>query len=528
MSDWTEKYRPRTLDQVLGNPTAVNTMRSWAKQWEKGIPQYRAMVLMGSPGIGKTTSALALANEMGWDVVEMNASDQRNSKEIEQIALRGSRFNTFGDDGSYMSVSQGKRKLIILDEADNFFGNADKGAIPAINNLIKTTLQPVILIVNDFYELKRKSAAVKDLTLQITFKRTTASTMSKALYKIAEAEGVEVEPEAMEIIAANAAGDMRAAVRNLQSLAQGMDVVTLEMAQGLSQRDSRKDMYDLMTAIFRKTDPSEARRIMFDVDVEPKEVELWVDENMPYEYLDRGDLIRGYEALCRADIYLSRVMRRQYFGFWSYAGDMMTMGVANARMTDRFSRDRIRFPMYLSRMSKSKSMRALKKAVVYKIAVACHTSTKRASMDVLPYLRSIAANDPSFRVPLIEMLDLEPAEMAFMIDIKADSAAMKKLYKEVEERAETHRKAAIASKPAQPRPTPDLLEKALERAVEKEEKPAEKAPEPVVQKEEAPKPEKKTRKKASASSEEKASEDKSKKPKEEQPKPSGQRSLFDF
>ena len=115
-----------------------------------------------------------------------------------------------------------------------------------------------------------------------------------------------------------------------------------------------------------------------------------------------------------------------------------------------------------------------------------------------------------------------------MIDIKADSAAMKKLYKEVEERAETHRKAAIASKPAQPRPAPDLLEKALETAVEKEEKPVKKTPEPVVQKEEAPKPEKKTRKKASASSEDKASEDKTKKPKEEQPKPSGQRSLFDF
>ena len=393
MADWTEKYCPRTLDGVLGNPSAVNSMRAWAKQWESGKPQYRAMVLMGSPGIGKTTSALALANEMGWDVVEMNASDQRTSREIEQIAVRGSRFNTFGVDGSYMSASEGRKKLIILDEADNFFGKADKGAIPAVNTLVKTSLQPVILIVNDFYELKRKSDAVKDLTLQVTFKKTTASTMSKALYRIAAAGGVEVEPAAMEIIVDNASGDMRAAVRNLQSLAEGADTVTLEMAQGLSRRDSRKDMYDLMTAMFRRPDPMAARAILREVDAEPSDVEIWIDENLPYEYSDRGDLVRGYEALCRADLYLARVSRRQYYGFWSYANDMMSMGVTNARMTDRFNKERIRFPMYLSRMSRSKAMRALKKAVVYKIAVACHTSTKRASMDMLPHIKAIAAND---------------------------------------------------------------------------------------------------------------------------------------
>ncbi len=311
-------------------------------------------------------------------------------------------------------------------------------------------MQPVILIVNDFYELKRKSEAVKNNTLQIAFKRTTASTMSKALYRIAEAEGVDVEPEAMELIASNASGDMRAAVRNLQSLSLGSDTVTLEMAEGLSRRDSRSDMYDLMTAMFRKPDPSRARSIMWSLDEDPDSVEIWIDENLPYEYADHGDLVRGYESLCRADVFLQRVYRRQYYGFRSYAGDLMTMGVTNARMTDRFNRERIRFPMYLSRMSKSKPARAMKKALTYKVAVACHTSTKRASMDVLPYLKMIAANDPDFRMHLIESMDLEPAEAAFIMNVKEDSAAIRKLYKQVEERAEARRKAALASKPASP------------------------------------------------------------------------------
>ena len=65
--DWTEKYRPKDLKGVIGNPSAVNALRGWAESWEKGIPEKRAVVLMGTPGVGKTTSAEALAREMGWD-----------------------------------------------------------------------------------------------------------------------------------------------------------------------------------------------------------------------------------------------------------------------------------------------------------------------------------------------------------------------------------------------------------------------------------------------------------------------------
>ena len=63
--DWNEKYRPKTLDDVIGNPSAAETMRAWARSWEHGIPEKRVMLLKGAPGIGKTSSAWALAREMG-------------------------------------------------------------------------------------------------------------------------------------------------------------------------------------------------------------------------------------------------------------------------------------------------------------------------------------------------------------------------------------------------------------------------------------------------------------------------------
>ncbi len=458
--DWTEKYRPQSLDDVIGNPGAVNTLRQWAQSWVDGIPEKRAMVLIGTPGIGKTTSALALANDMGWTPVEMNASDQRTGDAIENIALRGSRFNTFSEDGSYLDSTKGQRKLIILDEADNFFGNADRGAIPMITKLIKETLQPVILIVNDYYELSRKCSAAKTDTLQVTFQRPKAPSIAKALARIADNEGITYDPEVMSIVAEKASGDMRAAVRNLESLCLGRTHVTADMANDLSARDKRNDMYTLMSAIFRSQDAMKARRVMMDTDTDPNEMELWVDENLPYEYLDKGDLVRGYEKLSRADIFLGRVSRRQYYGFWSYAGDTLSAGVNTARMSNRYSHDRLHFPSYLSKMSRSKSIRAIRKSVDLKLAIFLHTSTRRVDLDVLPYVKHLVANDPDLRIQITKALDLEPEELGFLLDKKPDSKEVKAVYSAIEsEPVPAPRKA---EKPAEPLPAPPVKKEVKE------------------------------------------------------------------
>ncbi|MBR2254597.1 MAG: replication factor C large subunit [Candidatus Methanomethylophilaceae archaeon] len=468
MTDWTEKYRPETLDDVIGNPAAVNTMRSWAKSWNSGIPDLRAMVLIGTPGLGKTSSALALAREMGWDTVEMNASDQRTGPEIERIAILGSKFNTFGSDGSFMSSSSGGHKLIILDEADSLSGTKDRGALPVINRLIKETRQPVILIVNDFQALVRKSSVIKTSTLQVTFKRPVKSTVSKALYRIAESEGVEVEAEAMEMIAANADGDMRAAVRNLQSLALGQDTVTAEMASELSKRDDRSDMYELMSAIFRGHEPSKARTLAIKLDSEPGDIMIWVDENLPYEFRNKGDLMRGYEKISKADIFLSRVRRRQYYRFMAYASDLMTMGVASSRMSEEYSRDRLHFPSYLMKMSRSKAVRATRASVVYKIAVNLHTSTKRVELDVLQPFKTIAQNDETIRQALVQEFGFDEEEMGFILDEKKDSKEMKALFKSVNEALEERRLQSQRSTPSDAG-DPDPVVKAPEPEQKQEE-----------------------------------------------------------
>lgn len=460
--DWTELYRPQGLSEVVGNPKVIKDLRQWAISWEEGHPVHKAVVLMGPPGVGKTSAALALAKDLNWGVVEMNASDQRNAEAIKRVAIRGSRSETFTDEGEFLSSKDGRLKLIILDEADNIFGREDSGGIPAIAELVANTQQPVILIVNDFYELSRKSSAIKNSTLQLRVSRVQAGTMRNVLRRIAIDQELEVPQRVFETIIENSNGDMRAAVRDLQAVGEGNLNMDEDDAFVLQSRMSVKSMYDLMRDILHDSDVRRARRTQMDVDETPDHIMMWLDENVPLEYKDPEDLHRAYLHLSRSSMFLGRVYRRQYYGFWSYANDHNVIGVCSAKSRPNRGWVQYRFPSYIMKMSRSKALRSMRTGIARKISEHTHNSTRRSAQDVLPYMTEIFRADREFRVSMINEMRLSTEEVAFILEKKVDSSEVKKLM------IESEKARALKERPESP---------AVPAVDDKEEKP-EKRPEP--------------------------------------------------
>lgn len=428
--DWTEKHRPKRLADIIGNPKAVRELRLWAGSWEHGNPKKKALILAGSPGIGKTTSAYALSNDYEWGVIELNASDTRNYESVKRIATSGAINQTFTDDGGFLTTETGGRKLIILDEADNLFGNEDRGGILAIVKTINDTKQPIILIVNDLYSLKRRSPALISRCQTVKFFKIAKPSVIKTLREICQKEGINISAGALAALAERSEGDMRAAVRDLESLSYGKKSLEEKDVMALGYRDVRATIFDCMGAILRGSSPTKARESIRNLDEDPESIILWIDENIPHIYKDPKDLERAYEALSRADVFLGRVRRRQHYRMWSYASDMMTAGVNSAKTRKYYGSARFQFPSWLLKMSRTKEKRSVQKSILKKLGRHCHTSINASREDMLIYFSYLFTNEPEFRHHMAAALELEAGEVAALLDERADSATVKRVMEE--------------------------------------------------------------------------------------------------
>jgi len=414
MENWTEKYRPKSLNGIAGNRKAVEKLRRWGKQWENGIPETKALIFSGKAGIGKTSSAYALANDFGWEVIELNASDTRNGDVIRRVALSGAVNETFTRYGEYTPSDSGGRKLIILDEADNLYeGNADRGGKKAIIDTVKQTKQPIILIVNDYYQLvKGGGSALKTMCEHIKFEGIKQD-MGNLLKAICRREGVKVSDEVIKFIVSHSEGDMRGAINDLQTVCQGREKVGMNAVASLGYRNKDKEIFSGMREIFRARDFKTARAVASSIHEPPDYLMLWMDENLPVEYKSPMDVERAYHFLSMADVFLGRTKRRQNYGLWKYANDLMFGGVAISK-SRFYTGSRYSFPSWLRKMGASKSSRAYRKEMESKIGRYTHMSGKK-SREMMPTVRDIFRANSRIAVEFNRKLDFSEDSLSILL-----------------------------------------------------------------------------------------------------------------
>ncbi|MGB9695574.1 MAG: AAA family ATPase, partial [Caldisericaceae bacterium] len=190
------------MKEFAGNPEAVEKVKKWALLFENGKIQ-KPIFLYGPPGIGKTALAYAVAHEMGWELIEFNASDTRNKNNVERIIGAAS-----GSAGLFS-----RRKLILIDEVDGLEGTADRGGISAIVSMIRSSSQPIILTANDAWD--RKLTPLRGGCDFVEMKRINKRTVLLTIREIAHKEGIKLSDEVLERIADASNGDLRSAIIDL-------------------------------------------------------------------------------------------------------------------------------------------------------------------------------------------------------------------------------------------------------------------------------------------------------------------------
>lgn len=205
-------FEIKSILDIVGNRNAITAMRSFSLSVEKGEHR-KPLLLYGPSGVGKTASALAIALENNWNIVNFNASDYRDSDTIKNILIPASNTKSIF----------GKRNLIILDEIDDLVARFDSGAPAAISELVKKSKNPIIFISNDLWD--RKIMFLRNVVEPIEFKKIDIDSMTERLAHIVKREDIQMKMDTIKVIAARAKGDMRSAINDLYAFIGSDDTI---------------------------------------------------------------------------------------------------------------------------------------------------------------------------------------------------------------------------------------------------------------------------------------------------------------
>ncbi len=202
---WVEKYRPKSLSDVVDQEDIISTLKEFVEK--KNIPN---MLFSGPPGIGKTATALALAQDLygeNWRVytLELNASDERGIDMVRTTLKNYARTRVMGEIPF---------KIIILDEADMMTSEAQHALRRTMEKF--ADISRFILICN--YPSKIIEP-IQSRCAVFRFKKLTEEAVKKRLMYIAEKEGVDLKEDGLHAIFEISEGDLRKAINLLQSVA---------------------------------------------------------------------------------------------------------------------------------------------------------------------------------------------------------------------------------------------------------------------------------------------------------------------
>jgi len=228
---WLEKYRPQTLDDVVGQDAIVNRLKSYVER-----DDLSHMLFSGPAGVGKTTSAIAIAKELYGDdwqeyFLELNASDERGIDVVRERVKSFARTSFGGH--SY--------RIIFLDEADALTSDAQS----ALRRTMEQFSNNVRFILSCNYS-SQIIDPIQSRCAVFRFSPLPDSAVEQQVRIIAEEEGIEITDDGVDALVYVAGGDMRAAINGLQAAAVTGDDVDEEAVFEITSTARPEDIEEMV------------------------------------------------------------------------------------------------------------------------------------------------------------------------------------------------------------------------------------------------------------------------------------------
>ena len=391
---WSEVYRPLAVEQLIGNEESRIAVVKWLSRWINGS---KPLLLIGPPGVGKTSLVHALARLLDYDLIELNASDTRNSKGLE------SRIRPMFDNASIF----GKKMLLFLDEVDGISSREDAGGMEFLIRMIKEPIIPIIMAAN--LRVTKIKELVKVCKV-IEFNPIPPRLLMLFLDYVLKKENKKSDLDQKVSIVNNSHGDVRSLLNSAQSKFAGYnttreDAFEIDIADAINGYFSSGNQEDAKTFLLQADAVYRDPRFGMSTEERRKDMINALFSSIASSKIDLDSLASILDVLSKADIIVGRIGENRQWSLLRYIDNIIAYGLfQNSRNKGiKYNQYGLSWPIMGPIFVRGMSMKNL----LLKLAQENHTSTSIFGSIYLPYLIRVMIDNEVNPKDFVKALNLD-------------------------------------------------------------------------------------------------------------------------